>query len=220
VAAAPLTERGVHGFGGRDVLVEPVMPRDLLNHEPGELVVAAVELVGDDVDPSAAGPPLPTLRVGVDDPHGQVEAGGAERLERVLTQRAEPRGVRRIGRPGDVNAHRGDYRSHAEGEAEAVLRSGVPGGCEVTVMSAPWSCGVSTPTFSRTSRNTHVSFTGKSTPVTLGETFCEVKSVSRTGLAKLSRSKAGLSKSSGVIRKVTSTSNLVFKGGAVKGACG
>jgi hypothetical protein len=31
---------------------------------------------------------------------------------------------------------------------------------------------------------------------------------------------AGLSKSSGVIRKVTSTSNLVFKGGAGKGACG
>ena len=61
--------------------------------------------------------------------------------------------------------------SHAEGEAEAVLRSGVPGGCEVTVMSAPWSCGVSTRTFSRTSRKTHVSFTGKSTPVTLGETF-------------------------------------------------
>ncbi len=48
-----------------------------------------------------------------------------------------------------------------------MLRSGVPGGCEVTVMSAAWSCGVSTRTFSRTSRNTHVSFTGKSTPVTL-----------------------------------------------------
>ena len=67
-----------------------------------------------------------------------------------------------------------------------MLRSGVPGGCEVTVMSAPWSCRVSTATFSRTSRNTHVSFTGRSTPVTLGETFCEVKSVSRTGFAKLS----------------------------------
>jgi hypothetical protein len=46
-------------------------------------------------------------------------------------------------------------------------------------MSAPWSCGVSTPTFSRKSRNTQVSFTGKSTPVTLGETFWEVKIVSR-----------------------------------------
>jgi hypothetical protein len=80
------------------------------------------------------------------------------------------------------------------------------------VMSAPWSCGVSTPTFSRTSRNTHVSFTGRSTPVTLGETFCEVKSVSRTGLTKLSRSKAGLARSSEVIRKITSTSNLVALG--------
>jgi hypothetical protein len=94
-----------------------------------------------------------------------------------------------------------------------VLRSGVTDGCQVTVMSAPCSCGVFTSTFSRRSRNTHVSFTpGRSTPVSL-ETFCEVKSVSRTGLAKLSRSKAGLARSSGVIRKITSTVNLVPKGG-------
>src|SRR6266566_280610 len=57
---------------------------------------------------------------------------------------------------------------------------------------------------------------GRSTPVSL-ETFCEVKSVSRTGLAKLSRSKAGLARSSGVIRKITSTVNLVPKGGEVNG---
>ena len=44
------------------------------------------------------------------------------------------------------------------------------------MMSAPCSCGVFTSTFSRRSRNTHVSFTpGRSTPVSL-ETFCEVKS--------------------------------------------
>ena len=67
-------------------------------------------------------------------------------------------------------------------------RSGVPDGCHVTVMSAPCCSGVFTPTFSRTSRNTHVSFTpGRSTPFSL-ETFCEVNSVSSTGLTKLSRS--------------------------------
>jgi hypothetical protein len=74
-----------------------------------------------------------------------------------------------------------------------VLRSGVTDGCQLTVRSAPCSCGVFTSTFSRRSRNTHVSFTERSTPVSL-ETFCEVKSVSRTGLAKLSRSKAGLAR--------------------------
>ena len=101
-----------------------------------------------------------------------------------------------------------------------MLRSGVPDGCQVTVMSAPCSFGVFTWTFSRRSRNTHVSFTaGRSTPVSL-ETFCEVKSVSMTGLAKLSRSQAGLARSSGVIRKITSTVNLVPKGGEVNGACG
>ena len=105
-------------------------------------------------------------------------------------------------------------------ERQEVLRSGVPAGCQLTVMSAPCSCGVFTLTFSRRSRNTHVSFTpGRSTPVSL-ETFCEVKSVSSTGFAKLSRSKAGLSRSSGVIRKITSTSNLVPWGGAVNGASG
>ena len=47
-----------------------------------------------------------------------------------------------------------------------MLRSGVTDGCQVTVMSAPCSCGVFTSTFSRRSRNTHVSFTsGRSTPV-------------------------------------------------------
>jgi hypothetical protein len=86
-------------------------------------------------------------------------------------------------------------------------------------MSAPCSCGVFTSTFSRRSRNTHESFTpGKSTPVSL-ETFCEVKNVSRTGLAKLSRSKAGLARSSGVIRTITSTVNFAPNGGEVNGAC-
>jgi hypothetical protein len=60
---------------------------------------------------------------------------------------------------------------------------------------------------------------GRSAPVSL-ETFCEVKSVSMTGLAKLSMSQAGLARSAGVIRKITSTVNLVPKGGDVNGACG
>ena len=80
-------------------------------------------------------------------------------------------------------------RSRDRGELHAkphqeVLRSGVTDGCQVTVMSAPCSCGVFTSTFSRRSLNTHVSFTSRrSTPVS-PETFCEVKSVSRTGFAK------------------------------------
>jgi hypothetical protein len=44
-------------------------------------------------------------------------------------------------------------------EHQEVLRSGVADGCKVTVRSAPCSCGVFTSTFSRRSRNTHVSFT-------------------------------------------------------------
>jgi hypothetical protein len=90
----------------------------------------------------------------------------------------------------------------------------------LTAGTLPTTCGVFTPTFSRASRNTQVSFTpGRSTPFSL-ETFCEVKSVSSTGLAKLSRSQAGLARSSGVIRKIISTLNLVPSGGEVNGACG
>ena len=75
-----------------------------------------------------------------------------------------------------------------------MLGSGVPGGCQATVMCAPCSCGVFASTFSRRSRNTHVSFTGRSTPVG-PDTFFEVKTVSRTGLAKLSRSQAAVAAS-------------------------
>src|SRR5437762_829723 len=53
----------------------------------------------------------------------------------------------------------GPQRCTAREGAAGSAESGVTDQCQVTVMPAPCSCGVFTSTFSRRSRNTHVSFT-------------------------------------------------------------